>query len=73
MSVVMAVAVDDVTYALCDGCADAYVMIDGWQGLCPECGAQLDDHDAGRHYRHPIASCRACDELTVRVELPAIA
>ena len=73
MSVALADAVDDVMYALCDDCADPYAMHDGWQGLCPECCALLDDHRDNAHVRNPVATCRACDVVDERLELPAIA
>lgn len=74
MSVAMADAVDDATYALCDNCADVYAMRDRWQRHCPECCAQLDDHRDGRHDTNPIGMCRDCDDdVAVYIELPAIA
>lgn len=73
MSAVLANAVDDVVYALCDDCAATYAMYDGWQGLCPECCALLDDHHAGGHDANPIVTCRGCDVVDDRFELPAIA
>ncbi|HLR84549.1 MAG TPA: hypothetical protein VK059_06340 [Nocardioidaceae bacterium] len=73
MSVFVADAVDEITYASCDDCSVVYAMHDGWQGLCPECCAVLDDHRDGRHEVDPHAVCRACDVVDDRIELPATA
>ncbi|UYM04713.1 hypothetical protein [Solicola gregarius] len=70
MSVVLgdlaADTVDDARSSLCELCERPYGMCDGWQSLCPACCAVVDDHDAGRHASHPLASCQVCDDAEPR-------
>lgn len=73
MSLAVADAVDDVRYALCADCADTFALDEGWQGLCPECCALLDDHRDGMHDTSPIATCSGCDVVESDLWLPAIA
>lgn len=68
-------AIDDVLCSMCSNCSSGFAVHDGWSGLCPECCAVLDDHDAGRHLTHSMPGCRTCTaESDVREHfLPAIA